>query len=173
MIKDSSGVELPPPAKKTIDLEGRIVKDGVRKALRDRQLALSDLVHAIQEYRKLSEGTPLTLQGRSYADAVLELNKAIERADRLLQCDFLDALAGPKEDSVDGLTAFDFVGDSLTLQNLAGKGTPLYFPMETIFTEPKTTKSINTVDTRRLFLLNGDAERRQVRCFPPSCHIDY
>ncbi len=85
MIKDTTGTELPTPARKTIDLEGRIVKDGVRKTLQDRQQALADLVRAIQEYRKLSEGTPLTLQGKSYADAVLELNKAIERADRLLQ----------------------------------------------------------------------------------------
>ena len=83
-IKDMTGVDLPPPERKTIDLEGRIVKDGVRKVIRDRQQALADLVHAITEYRKLAEGTPLTLQGESYAHAVLELNKAIERADRLL-----------------------------------------------------------------------------------------
>jgi hypothetical protein len=40
--------DLPQPERKTIDLEGRVVKDGVRKALRDRQLAFTDLVHAIQ-----------------------------------------------------------------------------------------------------------------------------
>jgi hypothetical protein len=40
VMKDSCGIELPPPAWKTIDLEGRVVKDGVRKALRDRQDAL-------------------------------------------------------------------------------------------------------------------------------------
>ena len=40
VIKDTCGIELPPPARKTIDLEGRLVKDGVRKALRDRQDAL-------------------------------------------------------------------------------------------------------------------------------------
>jgi hypothetical protein len=38
----------PAPAKKAIDLEGRIVKDGVRKVVKDRQLALADLVHAIE-----------------------------------------------------------------------------------------------------------------------------
>src|SRR6185369_11321162 len=85
VIKDITGVELPPPEQKTIDLEGRIVKDGVRKVIRDRQQALADLVHAINEYRKLAEGTPLTLRGENYGDAVLELNKAIERADLLLQ----------------------------------------------------------------------------------------
>jgi hypothetical protein len=43
VVKDTTGFELPPPARKTIDLDGRIVKDGVRKALRDRQLALTEL----------------------------------------------------------------------------------------------------------------------------------
>ena len=37
-------VELPPPERNTIDLEGRIVKDGVRKKVKDRQLALDGLV---------------------------------------------------------------------------------------------------------------------------------
>jgi hypothetical protein len=63
VLKDISGMELPPPARKTIDLEGRVVKDGVRTALRDRQDALSGLVEAIRKYRKLAEKTPLTLQG--------------------------------------------------------------------------------------------------------------
>jgi hypothetical protein len=83
-LKDSCGVDLPPPARKTIDLEGRIVKDGVRKALRDRQLALAELVHAIQHYRKVADSKPLTLQGSDYAHAVHELNKAIDRAQGLL-----------------------------------------------------------------------------------------
>ena len=56
VLKDSAGMDLEPPARKTIDLEGRIVKDGVRKAVRDRQLALTELVHAIREYRKLADG---------------------------------------------------------------------------------------------------------------------
>jgi hypothetical protein len=47
VLKDVTGVDLPPPARKTIDLEGRLVKDGVRTALRDRQEALSELVEAI------------------------------------------------------------------------------------------------------------------------------
>jgi hypothetical protein len=33
LLKDTAGVELPRPARKTIDLEGRIVKDGVRKTV--------------------------------------------------------------------------------------------------------------------------------------------
>jgi hypothetical protein len=54
---------------KTIDLEGRLIKDGVRKAIGDRQNALHELV---------------TLQGSDYAHAVLKLNKAIDHAEALL-----------------------------------------------------------------------------------------
>jgi hypothetical protein len=84
VLNDSVGIELPSPARKTIDLEGRIVKDGVRKALRDRQLALTELVHAIRGYRTIAESKPLTLQGSEYAHAVQELNKAIDRAEGML-----------------------------------------------------------------------------------------
>src|SRR5580704_12683987 len=79
VVKNEARMELPPPARKTIDLEGRIVKDGVKKALRDRQLALAELVHAIQHYRKVADSKPLTLQRSEYPQAVLELNKAIDR----------------------------------------------------------------------------------------------
>jgi hypothetical protein len=72
VIKDTAGRELPPPAWKTVDLEGRLVKDGVRKAIRDRQNALTDLVHAIWEYRKLADKRPLTLQGSDYVQSVQE-----------------------------------------------------------------------------------------------------
>ena len=51
VLKDAAGVELPPPARKTIDREGRLVKDGVRKSVKDRQIALGDLVKAIQKFR--------------------------------------------------------------------------------------------------------------------------
>ena len=84
MLKDTAGVELPPPARKTIDLEGRIVKDGVRKTVTERQAALNDLVKAIREFRKFTD-QPLTLLGSEYAHAVQELNKAIDRAEGLLQ----------------------------------------------------------------------------------------
>ena len=43
------------PARKTIAFGGRIVKDGVRKTVKDRQIALGDLVKAIQEFRKFTE----------------------------------------------------------------------------------------------------------------------
>jgi hypothetical protein len=84
VLQDSAGMKLPPPAKKTIDLEARLIKDGVRKAIRDRQNALHELLNAINQYRKLSESKPLTLQGSDYAKAVLELNKAIDHAEGLL-----------------------------------------------------------------------------------------
>jgi hypothetical protein len=73
----AAGVELPPPARKTIDLEGRIVKDGVGKTVKDRQLALNELVKAIREFRKFTD-QPLSLRGLEYANAVQELNKAID-----------------------------------------------------------------------------------------------
>ena len=50
----------------------------------DRQNALTNLVHAIREYRKLID-EPLTLRGSEYAHAVQQLNKAIDRAEDLLQ----------------------------------------------------------------------------------------
>src|ERR1700728_4712717 len=61
VVKDTTGIEFPPPARKTIDLEGRVVKDGVRKALRDRQLALAELVHAIRHFWQIAYFKPLTL----------------------------------------------------------------------------------------------------------------
>jgi hypothetical protein len=51
VLTDVCGIKLPPPARKTIDLEGRLVKDGVRTALRNRQEALSELLEAIRKYR--------------------------------------------------------------------------------------------------------------------------
>jgi hypothetical protein len=61
-----------------------LIKDGVRIAIRDRQNALHELLNAINQYRKVSESKPLTLQGSDYAHAVLELNKAIDHAEGLL-----------------------------------------------------------------------------------------
>jgi hypothetical protein len=84
VLKDVTGIELPAPARKTIDLEGRIVKDGVLKAVKDRQLALEELVKAVREYRKFTD-QPITLRGGDYAGAVQALNKAIDRATGLLQ----------------------------------------------------------------------------------------
>jgi predicted RecB family endonuclease len=85
VLKDIAGMELPPPAKKTIDLEGRLVKDGVKSALRVRQTALSELVDAIRLYRKLADKTLLTLRGSDFAHAVQELDNAIDRAEALSQ----------------------------------------------------------------------------------------
>src|ERR1700722_4167041 len=84
VLKDTTGMEAQHPARKTIDLEGRLVKDAVRKTLQDRQNALTHLIHAICEYRKLAD-QPLTLRGAEYAHAVRELNQAIDRAEQLLQ----------------------------------------------------------------------------------------
>ena len=60
VLKDIAGIEGQQPARKTIDLEGRVVKDAVRSALQDRQKALTNLINAIREFRKFCE-QPLTL----------------------------------------------------------------------------------------------------------------
>ena len=51
-LQDSARLELPPPARKTIDLEGRIVKDGVKKAVRDQQLAFDRTGPPVKELNK-------------------------------------------------------------------------------------------------------------------------
>src|SRR5262249_32943694 len=84
VLRDTAGVTVSPSIKKTIDSEGRVVKDAVRKALQERQTALAGLVHAIREYRKQSD-QPFTLRGPEYAQAVQELNKATVRAQEILQ----------------------------------------------------------------------------------------
>jgi hypothetical protein len=65
VLKDVTGMELPPPARKTIDLEGRIVKDGVRDALRDRQLALAELIPGIPDDRRQQTADAPRLRLRS------------------------------------------------------------------------------------------------------------
>jgi hypothetical protein len=60
------------------------VKDAVRKTVKERQVALDDLVKAIREFRKYTD-QPLTLRGSDYAHAVQELNVSIDRAEGLLQ----------------------------------------------------------------------------------------
>ena len=64
VLKDVADLDLPAPARKTIDLEGRLVKDGVRTALSDRQDALRDLVEGYPQVPEACRETPLTLQGR-------------------------------------------------------------------------------------------------------------
>jgi hypothetical protein len=66
VAEDTTGIKFPPPAHKTIDLEGRVVKDGVRKTLRDRQLVLTELVHAIRHFPQVVDSKPLTLRGSEY-----------------------------------------------------------------------------------------------------------
>jgi hypothetical protein len=80
----TAGMDLEPPARKTIDLEGRIVQDGVRKAVRERPTVLADLVYAVRQYRT-AEKQRITLQGSEYAHAVHKLNKLIDRADALIE----------------------------------------------------------------------------------------
>jgi hypothetical protein len=75
---------LPPVARKQLTLKADWSKTVFARALNDRQSALTDLIHAIREYREAGE-QPLTLRGSGYAHAVQELNKAIDRAEGFLQ----------------------------------------------------------------------------------------
>jgi hypothetical protein len=55
VLQDSAGMKLPPPAKRRSTWKAWLIKDGVRKAISDRQNALHELLSAINQYRKLSE----------------------------------------------------------------------------------------------------------------------
>jgi hypothetical protein len=68
------GVNLVPSAVKNIGIEGRLVRDGVRKVLANQRTIIAELIKAIGEYRK---------SGGDH-QAVHALNKAIERAELLL-----------------------------------------------------------------------------------------
>ena len=83
VLKDITGIEIPAPERKTIDFEGRIIKEAIRKALRERQGAIAELVGAIKQYRKLAD-QPLTLRDSVYGEVVQKLKHATEKADRLL-----------------------------------------------------------------------------------------
>jgi len=71
---EEHGVILAAPAVRNIGIEGRLVRDGIRKALAQRRSVIEDLVKAIGEYRK-SGGDHQTVHA---------LNKALERAELLL-----------------------------------------------------------------------------------------
>jgi hypothetical protein len=57
VIKDTTGIDLPPTPRKTIDAEGSLIVDAVRKAVRERRAALADLVHAIRAFRHADEAS--------------------------------------------------------------------------------------------------------------------
>lgn len=67
-IKDVIGTYLPPAKGMIIDLEGRVVKDGMSQVLRDRRIAVVDLVRAIEGVRKHVEKLLTALSG-DYAQA--------------------------------------------------------------------------------------------------------
>ncbi len=83
VLKDEAATELPPPAKKTIDLEGRLVKDAVRRTIKNHRNTLAELVHAVGEFRKLLD-PPASSRDSEYARAVQQLDEAIERVEKLM-----------------------------------------------------------------------------------------
>jgi hypothetical protein len=70
----ASRISLASPAVRNIGVEGRLVRDGFRKALANRRKVIEDLVKAIGKYRK---------SGGDH-QAIHALNKALERAELLL-----------------------------------------------------------------------------------------
>ena len=46
VLKETMGIDLPAPARKTTDLEGRVVKNGVEKALQERHPAIKKRLRA-------------------------------------------------------------------------------------------------------------------------------
>jgi hypothetical protein len=83
VLKDEAAIELPPPAKKTIDLEGRLVKDAVRRTIKNHRNTLTELVHAVGEFRKLLD-PPASSGDSEYGRAVQQLDEAIERVEKLM-----------------------------------------------------------------------------------------
>jgi hypothetical protein len=57
------------PGQFPIDLEEKIMKDGVRKAIRERRVPS----HAIREYRKVAESKPPTSQGGRIKDHQVDI----------------------------------------------------------------------------------------------------
>jgi hypothetical protein len=84
VIKDTTGIDLPPSPRKTIDAEGSLIVDAVRKAVRERQAALAELVHAVRAFRQADEH-PLNREASGYAQVLHKLHGAIDRAEGLLQ----------------------------------------------------------------------------------------
>jgi hypothetical protein len=73
-ILNEHGVSLAPPAVRNVGVEGRLVRDGVRKALTNRRTVIENLSKAIGEYRE---------SGGDHA-SVHALNKALERSELIL-----------------------------------------------------------------------------------------
>jgi len=82
VLKDTAAIELPFPAKKTIDLEGRLIKDAVRRTIKEHRKTLTELVHAVREFRQVLE-PPEAAQSSQYGKVLEVLNAAMERAEKL------------------------------------------------------------------------------------------
>jgi hypothetical protein len=55
VIKDTTGFELSPQARKIIDSQGCLIVDAVHKAVRERQAALAHLTRAIRAFWNAAE----------------------------------------------------------------------------------------------------------------------
>jgi hypothetical protein len=84
VLKDDTGIEPPEPSKKTIDLEGRIVKTLSARLSRNGRKRLAT---RLMPFASIGN-SPINRERFEVPNALmqfLELNKAIDRADQLLR----------------------------------------------------------------------------------------
>ena len=74
--EERRGSRAPPAGDQNISIEGRIVRDGVRKTLVQRKSVIEELVKAIKQYRQSQDH-----------QSIHALNKALERAEEQLTPD--------------------------------------------------------------------------------------
>ena len=77
-------MELPPPARKTIDLEGRVVKDGVAHSSQGPPGRSERVGGGDPRVPEACRENASDVAGSDLAQAVEELNKAIDRAEGLM-----------------------------------------------------------------------------------------
>jgi hypothetical protein len=81
VIKDTTGVDLPPPPRKTIDAEGTVIVQGVAKAVREHRAALTDLLRVARALRYAADHP----SERGYPQVLHELHQVMDRVDRLME----------------------------------------------------------------------------------------
>jgi hypothetical protein len=81
VIKDTTGMDLPPPPRKTIDAEGTVIVQGIAKAVREHRAALADLLRVARALRHATDHP----SEPGYPQVLHELHQVMDRVDRLVQ----------------------------------------------------------------------------------------
>jgi hypothetical protein len=79
VLKDTAGIELAPPAQRTIDAEGAIVV----KAIKEHRAAIADLLRVARALRETADHPP-GQHAPGYPQLLHELHRVMERAEALL-----------------------------------------------------------------------------------------